>query len=250
MADAYEPGRGFRHIVGGDGTVAGLLDDQVHMARALLDAYEHTGSDRYLGVAADVMDYVLSEFGAPGGAFYDVAGGEARGPQGLAVAYVPVQDTPTPSGNAVAILVLDRLAVLTGRARYGDAADRALRACAPGTTDQGLFAATLALALDLHLERRRTWSWSAHAGTRGPNRFTPPPSPPTGTAPWRISTIRQTPAAVCRRPRPRWRPPRTPRARTSARPPRARLRQRTRGHSRPRSAHSAARRPRSRPARA
>ncbi len=152
VADAYEPGRGFRHIVGGDGTVAGLLDDQVHMARALLDAYEHTGRDRYLGVAADVMDYVLSEFGAPAGAFYDVAGGEARGPQGLAVAYVPVQDTPTPSGNAVAILVLDRLAVLTGRARYGDAAERALRACAPGTTDQGLFAATLALALDLHLE--------------------------------------------------------------------------------------------------
>ena len=152
VADAHEPGRGFRHVVGGDGTVAGLLDDQVHMARALLDAYEHTGSDRYLRLAENTMGYVLSEFGAPAGAFYDVAGGEARGPKGLAVPYVPVQDTPTPSGNAVAILVLDRLGVLTGRDRYRDAAERALRACAPGTPEQGLFAATLALALDLHLE--------------------------------------------------------------------------------------------------
>ena len=152
VADAYQPGRGFRHTVGGDGTVAGLLDDQVHVARALVDAYEHTGIERYLEIAEDAVNYVLAEFGAPGGAFYDVAGGEARGPKGLAVPYVPVQDTPTPSGNAVAILVLDRLAVLTGRTHYRDAAERALRASAPGTLAQGLFAATLALALDLHLE--------------------------------------------------------------------------------------------------
>ena len=152
VADARAPGCGFRHTVGADGGVGGLLDDQVHMARALLDAYEHTGLDPYLLIAADTMDYVLSEFAAPAGAFYDVAGGDARGPKGLAVSYVPLQDSPTPSGNAVAVLVLDRLAALSGRERYRDAAERALRASAPGALDQGLFAATLALALDLHLE--------------------------------------------------------------------------------------------------
>jgi uncharacterized protein YyaL (SSP411 family) len=151
VEEAHAPGRGFRHVVGGDASVAGLLDDQVHMARALLDAYEHTGTDRYLGVAEDTMDYALAEFGTPAGAFYDVAGGEGRGPKGLAVSYVPLQDSPTPAGNAVAVLVLDRLTALTGRARYRDAAERVLRASAPGALDQGLYAATLALALDLHL---------------------------------------------------------------------------------------------------
>jgi uncharacterized protein len=159
LRDAYQaPGAGagtlgFRHVVNAPGGVGGLLDDQVQMARALLDAFEYTGDPGYLQAAEDTMAYVLTAFPNSDGAFYDVAGGTAREPVlGLGVPYVPVQDAPTPAGNGVAILVLDRLAALTGNARYRDAAGRALEACAPGNASHGLFAATLSHALEVHLD--------------------------------------------------------------------------------------------------
>jgi uncharacterized protein len=160
VADAYRSGegdgwRGFRHLASGPGGVSGLLDDQVHMARALLDAFEQAGEPRHLRLAEETMAYVLEEFQSPWGAFYDVArstAADVERPLGLGLPYVPMQDSPTPAGNAVAILVLDRLAVLTSGARYRDAAERVLRACAPGNAAHGLFTATLFLALDLHLD--------------------------------------------------------------------------------------------------
>ena len=165
LRDAYGPGaegpagappsgaaRGFRHAVGASDGIGGLLDDQVQMAAALLDAFEHTGDPRFVRLAVETAEYVLDEFLAPSGAFFDVAatGREPR-PGGLGLPYVPVQDAPTPSGNGVAVLVLERLAALTGDDRYRTEAERALRACAPGHVEQGLFTATLALALETHL---------------------------------------------------------------------------------------------------
>ena len=147
--------RGFRHVASAPGGVAGLLDDQVWMARALADAFEQTGDPRHLALAEETMAYVLQECQAPWGAFYDTARSariEGRPPLGLGLPYVPTQDSPTPAGNAVAVLVLDRLALITGEARYGEAAERVLRACAPAGAEHGLFAASLILALDLHLE--------------------------------------------------------------------------------------------------
>jgi len=154
VRDAYQPGQGFRHVVSATGGVSGLLDDQVHMARALLDAFEQTGEERYLRLAEETMEYVLAEFPNSEGAFYDVARGAARerNPIGLGLPYVPVQDAPTPAGNGVAVLVLDRVAALTGDTRYREAAERALHACAPGNASHGLFTSTLSLALDLHVD--------------------------------------------------------------------------------------------------
>jgi uncharacterized protein YyaL (SSP411 family) len=154
VRDAYTAGQGFRHVAGTPGSVGGLLEDQVHMARALLDAFEHTAEPRHLRLARETVEYVLGAFQTSAGAFYDRANGatDDRAGAGLAIPYVPVQDAPSPAGNGVAVLVLDRLAALTGDARYRDAADRALRACAPANVPQGLSASTLALALDLHLD--------------------------------------------------------------------------------------------------
>lgn len=152
---AGEGWRGFRHLVNAPGGVSGLLEDQVHMARALLDAFEQTGNPRYMALAEETMVFVLEEFHAPWGGFYDVAksaSAEAGRPAGLGTPYVPVQDSPTPAGNAIAVLVLDRLAILTGEARYREAAGRALEASAPGNAAHGLFTSSLFVALDLHLD--------------------------------------------------------------------------------------------------
>jgi len=155
LRDAYggaADARGFRHVVAAPDSIGGLLDDQVNMTVALLDAFEHTGEPRFLRLAAETVEYVLEEFRAPSGAFYDVAatGREPR-PGGLGLPYVPVQDAPTPSGNGMAVLALERLAALTGEERYRAEAERALQACAPGRVEQGLFTATLGLALETHL---------------------------------------------------------------------------------------------------
>jgi hypothetical protein len=135
--------------------VSGLLEDQVHMARALLGAFEQTGHPRYVDLAEETMAFVLEEFQAPWGGFYDVAksaSADARRPAGLGTPFVPVQDSPTPAGNAIAVLVLDRLAMITGVARYREAAGRALAASAPGNAEHGLFTSSLFAALDLHLD--------------------------------------------------------------------------------------------------
>jgi uncharacterized protein YyaL (SSP411 family) len=152
---AAEGWRGFRHLVNASGGVSGLLEDQVHMARALLDAFELTGHPRYVDLAEETMAFVLEEFQAPWGGFYDVAksaSADARRPAGLGTPYVPVQDSPTPSGNAITVLVLDRLAMITGVARYREAAGRALEASAAGNAAHGLFTSSLFVALDLHLD--------------------------------------------------------------------------------------------------
>lgn len=149
---AYVPSRGFCHAFSdGKARVFGLLDDQVQMAQALLDAFEVTGERRYLGKAEEVMDLVLRLFwdGINGG-FFDTA----HNPEGvltLEVRNKPIQDTPTPSPNGVVALVLDRLSTLTGNGLYRLMAEETLKAFAETAKGLGLFGATYFLALDFHL---------------------------------------------------------------------------------------------------
>lgn len=149
---AYVPDRGFCHAFSdGKARIFGLLDDQVQMAQALLDAFEATGERRYLGKAEEVMDLVLRLFwdGINGG-FFDTAP-NPEGVPPLRVRNKPIQDTPTPSPNGVAALVLDRLSALTGKGLYRLMAEETLKAFAEMAKGLGLFGATYFLALDFHL---------------------------------------------------------------------------------------------------
>src|SRR4029077_14961793 len=62
----------------------------------------------------------------------------------------PIQDSPTPAGNAVAIIVLDRLYEYTGKKEYGEQALLALEAFSGLAPRYGMFAATYGLATVLH----------------------------------------------------------------------------------------------------
>jgi hypothetical protein len=125
----------------------GLLDDQVQIAQACLDAFEVTGQGRYLAVARDLADNVLGNHEDPAGGFVDIARGMQTEPS-LAVPSKPVQDAPAPGANAVAVLVLARLARILDAPQYREAAERTLRAFAGGLSNYGLFASTFFLALD------------------------------------------------------------------------------------------------------
>lgn len=128
------------------GGTADLLDDQVQVAAAALDAFEVTGDAAWLAWAAALLERVWREFRAPeGGALLDRTGG---GPGLLDAPGRPLQDSPTPSPNGVAGVAFARLAALTGEARWAERRDAHARAIAGAAGELGLHGAAALLALD------------------------------------------------------------------------------------------------------
>jgi len=142
--DAADPEGGVRHALGG--AISGLLEDQVHLAAAAIDAFEATGDRTWLDRASGLMDHVWERYRAPDGGLRDRrdAGGEGFLPHAI----VPVVDAPTPSPNGVAGLALARLAEHTGDLRWATRRDELLGAFGGGIADLGLHGATLIRAAD------------------------------------------------------------------------------------------------------
>jgi uncharacterized protein len=151
LAEAWDERSGFLHRVGGP-RLAGVLDDQVFLAAALLDAWETTLDARYFRAAVRAMDITLEKYGDPAGGFFDRAS-DAAPLGGLELRRKPMQDSPVPSANSVAAMVLVRLQDWTGESRYGDASRLTLETFAGLGPDFALYSATLGLAA--LLEERR-----------------------------------------------------------------------------------------------
>ena len=148
---------GMAHVVAyGEGIagarVAGGLEDYAFIANAALDAWETSGEFRYYVAAKEIGDAMLARFyDATGGGFFDTeVDAEALG--ALSVRRKPMQDSPTPAGNAVAATVLLRLAALTGEAVYETRAQETLETFAGIVEHFGLYAANYALALRRDVE--------------------------------------------------------------------------------------------------
>jgi uncharacterized protein len=149
LAEAWDESKGFLHRVGGP-RLEGSLDDQVFTIAALLDAWETTFDRRYFEVAERAMHLAVVRFGdRDGGGFFDRAN-DAAPMGGLEVRRKPLQDSPTPGGNSVAAIALDRLHALTGERLYREWAEKTLEAFVGLVPQYGLFAATYALAALLH----------------------------------------------------------------------------------------------------
>jgi uncharacterized protein YyaL (SSP411 family) len=132
-------------------SVAGGLDDYVFLGHAALDAWEATGEMRYYEAAVELMESALRRFYDPvGGGFFDTeaaAEGERR-LGALVTRRKPLQDSPTPAGNPVAAMLLQRLQALNGSAEYAAKAQETLETFAGVVEHFGLYAATYALALE------------------------------------------------------------------------------------------------------
>jgi uncharacterized protein YyaL (SSP411 family) len=149
IAEAWDESKGFLHRVGGP-RLEGSLDDQIFAAAALLDAYESTLEQKYFEKAERTMRLAVERFGDPdGGGFFDRAK-DAPPMGGLEVRRKPLQDSPTPGANSVAVIVLDRLHAFTGEKLYRDWAEKTLEAFVGLVPQYGLFAATYGLAALLH----------------------------------------------------------------------------------------------------
>jgi uncharacterized protein YyaL (SSP411 family) len=186
-----------RHSPGG---ITGLLDDQVQVALASLEAHEATGETGWRDWSTAIMERVWQDYRDPeAGGLYDTA---SRAGEGLLPARLkPVQDAPTPSPNGVAALCLGRLGELTGDRRWIARRDEVLRAFASAVPRLGVFGATFlsavdwavhpathlviveggerAVAADMHRLALKTFLprrvvWRIHEGQFG-DRFLPPP---------------------------------------------------------------------------
>jgi uncharacterized protein YyaL (SSP411 family) len=131
------------------GGIAGLLDDQVQVMAAALDAYELTGQREWLEWTERMMDRVWIDYwDHEGGGLFDTGRGRG-GEEGLLPARAkPVQDTPTPSPNGVAAIVLTRLHELTGAPRWKERGSALTAVFAGRAQELGLHAATYLLAVD------------------------------------------------------------------------------------------------------
>ena len=108
----------------GQPKLAAYLDDYANFANALVTLYETTFEDRWIDAAVELGDIMLERFTDPdgGGFFYTADDHEA-----LIARMKDVQDSSTPSGNAMAATVLERLGHLCNRNDFLDAAHNALR---------------------------------------------------------------------------------------------------------------------------
>ena len=133
------------HAIGS--TVTGILDDQVQAADAALDAFEATADPRWLERATGLMESVWAEYRADGGGLCDTR--RNRDGEGLlAQEIIPIQDTPTPSPNGTAAIVLARLAEHGPAEPWRARRDALLAAVAGPVVDLSVFGAALLRAVD------------------------------------------------------------------------------------------------------
>jgi uncharacterized protein len=129
----YDPGTAtlLRRYREGDSAIPGFLDDYAFFIQALLDLYETGFNTYHLELAMQLAERMreLFEDTEHGGFF-----GTAEGDSNLILRIKEDYDGAEPSGNSMATLALLRLARLTGRSDFGNAAERALLAFAQRIT--------------------------------------------------------------------------------------------------------------------
>jgi len=148
----YSSGTLLRRFRDGDAAIHGFLDDYAFFTNSLLDLYEADFDPKHLEAALAFAAKMRELFEDPeDGAFFSTAVGDPS----LVLRMKDDYDGAEPSGNSVALLVLLRLAHLTDRADYREAADRTLRALASKIAAQPVAVPQMLVALDYALGPRR-----------------------------------------------------------------------------------------------
>ena len=148
--------------------LAAYLDDHAFLLAALLELLQCEFSVKDLEFAEELADVLLEHFeDREAGAFFFTADDHEQ----LLHRPKPGHDTAMPSGNGMAALALNRLAVLTGEDRYARAAERTLELFYPAMRERPAGFGQLAAALEeclappqilvLRGEREATDRWRA-----------------------------------------------------------------------------------------
>ncbi|HLJ57097.1 MAG TPA: thioredoxin domain-containing protein, partial [Chthonomonadaceae bacterium] len=135
---------------GGAARLAGCLEDYAFIGDALLRLYEATFQRRWLNTAEEIAATILEIFAdsTPGGGGFFAT---AEDHETLIQRPRDWDDNAVPSGNSVAVELLLRLAVHTGKDSYRQPAVALLRKVAPLLEKHPAGFARLLGALDFHL---------------------------------------------------------------------------------------------------
>jgi uncharacterized protein YyaL (SSP411 family) len=132
---------GMYHYFDGTPHVHGLLNDQIFMGTALLQAYTITGDAKYLDRAQGAAEFILARLKNPGGGYDDIS---ALGPAYLRLPLNLIEQ------NGPAALFFLALGETTGALRYREATLWAL-AGFNEVRDYGIHAAAFGRALGEYL---------------------------------------------------------------------------------------------------
>ncbi|HXA68310.1 MAG TPA: thioredoxin domain-containing protein [Bryobacteraceae bacterium] len=136
----------------GEAAIPGFLDDYAFLIAALLDLYEADFDPAHLETALALAAKMRELFEDPqAGAFFTTAGQDSS----LVLRMKDDYDGAEPSGNSVALLDLLRLAHLTDRDEYRQAAVRTLDALMPKMSSQPVAVPQMLVGLDYSLAPKR-----------------------------------------------------------------------------------------------
>jgi uncharacterized protein YyaL (SSP411 family) len=154
LAQMYDSTNGIlqRRFREGEVAIQGFLDDYAFFIAALLDLYEADFDPGHLETAIALAAKMRELFEDPKeGAFFTSAGQDLN----LLLRMKDDYDGAEPSGNSVALLDLLRLAHLTDRDEYRQAAVRTLDALMPKMSSQPIAVPQMLVALDYSLAAKR-----------------------------------------------------------------------------------------------
>ena len=117
-----ENGRLLRTWKAGKAKLNGYLEDYAYLIEGLLELYQTTFEPRWFVAAQELAETMIAHFQAPDGGFYDTSDDHET----LITRPRDLQDNATPSGNAMAVTALLKLAGLANKLRYADMAHQAL----------------------------------------------------------------------------------------------------------------------------
>jgi len=138
-----------------------LLRAYAQMLAGTLDLYETTLEPDHLDFALALADAMLARFYDPkDGGFFESDAGAGD----LILRAKEDYDGAEPSGNSVAALALLRLAAMTGRAEFRDAAEKTLRLFSRRLREFPQAVPHLLLALDFYLTEPRRAVVAGHPG--------------------------------------------------------------------------------------
>jgi uncharacterized protein len=154
LAKLYDPASStlLRRYRESEAAVYGFLDDYAFFIAALLDLYEADFEPEHLERAIGLADQMRDLFeDSEGGAFFTTAEGD----ESLLLRMKDDYDGAEPSGNAIALFDLLRLAQITNRAAYHSAAEKTLHALSRRIATQPPAVPQMLVALGYSLAPKR-----------------------------------------------------------------------------------------------
>ena len=132
----------------------GTLDDYAYTVNACVDGWLASGEMKFYNAAIKLADSMIEQFhDASAGGFFDTSAPLNDEPAGIPLGALtarrkPLQDAPTPAGNAIAATALLRLEALSGREDYRKIAEGTLANFAGIVEHFGLYAGSYGLAAE------------------------------------------------------------------------------------------------------